>query len=313
MGPQTRWRLLNEAREQLSLRPPEISPKWFYDARGSELFEAITRLPEYYPTRREREILERRAKEIARLTEAETLIELGSGSSEKTRLLLDALSAQGTLRRLVTFDVSESALRKAAWALSERYPELWLHALVGDFEHDLRLLPNAKRRLIVFLGGTLGNLRPAPRRQFLSQLGRIMNPGDWALIGTDLVKDPARLHAAYNDAAGVTAQFNLNVLNVLNRELRADFDLSQFEHRAFYDEEEQWIEMHLRALSEQHVQISLLKLNIPFAPGDEMLTEISAKFRPSQIKRELEAAGFEFCEWWTDQAGDFGLSLAMKP
>lgn len=294
----------------LTADPKWLPPKWFYDARGSELFEEITRLPEYYPTRAEREILTLRAPEIAAATRARTLVELGSGSSEKTRLLLDALSGLATLKEYVAVDVSESALEAAGKALTSEYPDLAVHAVVSDFTHGLGLSDGAGPRLVAFLGGTLGNLLPAERAEFLASLRAVLDPGDAVLLGTDLVKDPAVLVAAYDDAAGVTAAFNKNVLNVLNRELGADFDPELFDHVALWDADQEWIEMRLRSRRSQTVKIPALDLPVHFDQGEELRTEVSAKFRRARVADELAAAGLRLSEWWTDEAGRFGLSLA---
>ncbi|MFC8716378.1 L-histidine N(alpha)-methyltransferase [Kitasatospora sp. NPDC057198] len=296
--------------EGLGGEPKRLPPKWFYDARGSELFEEITRLPEYYPTRAEREILTARAAEIAAATRARTLVELGSGSSEKTRLLLDALRAAGTLERYVPVDVSESALESAAKALIEEYPGLEVSAVLSDFTKSLGLPDGGGPRLVVFLGGTLGNLLPAERAAFLTGLRAQLLPGDWLLLGTDLVKDPSVLVAAYDDAAGVTAAFNRNLLSVLNRELNADFDPEQFEHVALWDAENEWIEMRLRSLRAQTAKIAELGLPVHFEAGEELYTEVSAKFRRERVERELFAADLRLAAWWTDDEGRFGLSLS---
>jgi L-histidine Nalpha-methyltransferase len=302
--------LRHDVRSGLTANPKSLPPKWFYDARGSELFEEITRLPEYYPTRAEREILTDRAAEIAAATGARTLVELGSGSSEKTRLLLDALRDSGTLRTYVPVDVSESALVAAAEALTTDYPELTTHAVVSDFTQRLGLPPGDGPRLVVFLGGTLGNLLPAERAVFLRELREAMEPGDTLLLGTDLVKDPDTLVAAYDDAAGVTAAFNKNVLSVLNRELGGDFDPELFDHVALWDAEQEWIEMRLRSRVAQTVKIHELDLPVHFERGEELRTEISAKFRRERVAAELDAAGLRPVHWWTDAAGRFGLSLS---
>jgi L-histidine N-alpha-methyltransferase len=298
-----------DVRSGLTASPKELPPKWFYDHRGSELFDAITRLPEYYPTRREREIIEREAVTAAAFG-ADTLIELGSGSSEKTRILLDAMVAEGSLRRYVPFDVSESFLRASAAALADRYPSLEIHAVVGDFERHLARLPSGGRRLVAFLGGTIGNLDPDGRKAFLADLSSTLAPGDGVLLGTDLVKDPGRLVRAYDDAAGVTAAFNRNVLTVINRELDADFDEERFAHVARWDAEGEWIEMWLRSAQDQRVRVDALDLEVSFAAGEEMRTEISAKFRRERVIDELGGAGLRVDHWWTDRAGDFALSLA---
>ncbi|MBW8805669.1 MAG: L-histidine N(alpha)-methyltransferase [Catenulisporales bacterium] len=302
--------LRDDVLKGLTADPKWLPPKWFYDARGSELFEEITRLPEYYPTRAEREILTARAPEIAALTGAETLAELGSGSSSKTTLLLDALQAAGTLRRYDPIDVSEAALAASSTQLQERYPELTIHAVVTDFEEHLAIPDSAGTRLLVFLGGTIGNLLPEERSVFLGRVRAGLRPGEWLLLGTDLVKDPDTLVAAYDDAAGVTAEFNKNVLAVVDRELNGDFDPNDFEHVALWDPRAEWIEMRLRARRELTVRLRELDLVVSFDAGEELRTEISAKFRREGVERELAAAGFALRQWWTDSEGRFGLSLA---
>jgi L-histidine Nalpha-methyltransferase len=303
--------LEDDARAGLTAPFKSLPPKWFYDERGSELFEVITRLPEYYPTRTERAILIERAPEIASRSRADTLVELGSGTSEKTRLILDALEDAGTLRRFVPFDVSEETLRSAAASIARDYDTCEVHAVVGDFEHHLSQIPAGGRRVVAFLGSTIGNLAPEARAKFLAEVASILRPGDAFLLGTDLVKDPDRLVRAYDDAGGVTAEFNRNVLRVLNRELDADFDVDAFAHVAKWDPEEEWIEMRLRADGAQHVTIARLGLDVDFADGEELRTEISAKFRRDGVGRELAAVGLEVAEWWTDPAGDFALSLSF--
>ena len=301
----------------LTATPKSLPPKWFYDAQGSALFEKITELPEYYPTRAERAILRAVAPEIAALAGAAALVELGSGSSEKTRLLLSALRDAGTLREYVPVDVSESALAAAGDALAAAYPGLAVHAVVADFDNYLGVPPSDRDRagggprLVAFLGSTIGNMVPAERAVFLRRVRDRLRPGDAFLLGTDLVKDPAVLVAAYDDSAGVTAAFNKNVLAVLNAELGADFDLDAFDHVALWDAEHEWIEMRLRAVSAQSVRVSGLGLTVRFAAGEEMRTEVSAKFRESGVRAELAAAGLAMRSWWTDPDGQFGLSLAV--
>ncbi|MGY1495950.1 L-histidine N(alpha)-methyltransferase [Streptomyces sp. QTS52] len=292
----------------LTRTPKTLPPKWFYDAHGSELFDEITGLPEYYPTRSEREILLARAGEIAAATGARTLVELGSGSSEKTRHLLDALP---DLETYVPVDVSESALRQAGEALIAERPGLGVHALIADFTGGLALPGTPGPRLVAFLGGTIGNLLPAERAAFLSSVRSLLSPGDALLLGTDLVKDASVLVPAYDDAAGVTARFNKNVLAVVNRELGADFDPDAFEHVALWDSANEWIEMRLRSLAEQTVKIPVLDLAVDFAVGEEMRTEVSAKFRKEGVGAELAAAGLEPTRWWTDERGLFALSLSV--
>ncbi|MGI8758875.1 MAG: L-histidine N(alpha)-methyltransferase [Acidimicrobiales bacterium] len=304
--------LRHDARRGLTADPKWLPPKWFYDERGSTLFDAITGLPEYYPTRREVEILERRAGEVASACPAGTLVELGSGTSAKTRLLLDALAAEGSLRRVVPFDVSQATLRQAAGTLAAAYPGVEVHAVVGDFERHLHLLPpGGGRRLVAFLGGTIGNLDPRQRAVLLRTVADGLHPGDALLLGTDLVKAPARLVAAYDDAAGVTAAFNTNVLRVLNHELGADFDPARFAHVALWDPDQKWIEMRLRSLVDQTVSLPEIDLSVHFAEGEEIRTEISAKFHRHGVEVELEAAGLHLARWWTDAAGDFAVSLAF--
>ena len=294
----------------LTATPKWLPPKWFYDARGSELFEEITRLPEYYPTRRERVILEARAAEIAAAADADTLVELGSGSSVKTRLLLDAMRDHGTLRSYVPVDVSDSALAGAAEAIGRDYPGLAVHTVLADFEAHLDRLPREGRRMIAFLGSTIGNLDVPARARFLSGLAAGMAPGDTLLLGTDLVKPVDRLVAAYDDAAGVTAAFNKNVLAVINRELGADFDADAFAHVAVWDAEQERIEMRLRSVRAQLATVSALDLTVKFDEGEELRTEISTKFREAGIERELAAAGLRTAARWTDPAGDFAVTLA---
>lgn len=293
--------------------PKTLPPKYFYDARGSELFDEITRLAEYYPTRAETAILRAHAGEIARLAGCETLVELGSGTSEKTRLLLDALVAGGTLRRVVPFDVDPAVLAAAGRALAGEYPAISIDPVVGDFERDLAGLPPGERRMVAFLGSTIGNLEPAARDGFLHRLGAVLGAGDTLLLGTDLVKDPGRLLRAYDDTAGVTAAFNRNVLVVVNRELGADFDIDSFEHVARWDAGREWIEMRLRSRRDQKVTVADLGLTVAFAEGEEMRTEISAKFRREGVEAELGRAGLELVRFWTDPDGDYGLSLARRP
>lgn len=291
--------------------PKNLPPKWFYDKLGSELFEQITRLPEYYPTRAEREILETRAEEIAGLSGSRTLMELGSGSSTKTRLLLDALARRGTLERYVAVDVSASALLQAGQGLVRDYPDVAVQAVVADFESQLDVLPSYERRLVGFLGGTIGNFEPAPRGRFLARVRSLLDEGDFFLMGTDLVKPVDVLVPAYDDGAGVTAEFNRNVLRVLNRALGADFEPEAFDHVARWDPEHRWIEMALRASRDMVVVLpGLDDLRVEFAQDEEMRTEISAKFELDGVSQELADAGFETVEQWTDAAGRFALTLA---
>lgn len=303
--------LAGDARTGLTAVLKELPPKYFYDERGSRLFERITELPEYYPARAERAILERYAGEIVTAAEPRTLIELGSGSAAKTRRLLDAMRDAGCLERYVAVDIAEEITRETAARLVGEYPGLRVHGVICDFEHHLELLPGDGRRLIAFLGGTIGNLPPAARRTFLARIAALLGPEDAGLLlGTDLVKDHKRLEAAYNDSAGVTAEFNKNVLRVLNRELGADFDPDAFAHRAFYEPGAERIEMRLRSVRDQTVRIPALDLEVPFASGEELRTEISTKFTRAGLERDYAAAGLELAGWWTDPDDLFALSLA---
>lgn len=300
--------LRRDVRVGLTASAKWLPPKWFYDSRGSELFDEITRLPEYYPTRAERAVLAEQATQIAELTGAKTLIELGSGSSEKTRLLLDAFTRRGGLGTFVPLDVSTSALAASTAALAADYPGLRVRGIVGDFTRHLAQLPTGGRRLVIFLGGTIGNLLPVERAEFLTGMRAALEVGDWLLVGTDLVKDPAVIVPAYDDAAGVTAEFNRNVLRVLNRELDADFDPAAFAHVALWNPEHEWIEMRLRA--ERPMRVRVLDLEVDFAAGEDLRTEVSAKFRPEGIADELAAAGLRTERFWTDPGGLFGVTLA---
>jgi L-histidine Nalpha-methyltransferase len=296
----------------LQKTPKSLPPKWFYDSIGSDLFDQITRLPEYYPTRAEAEILRARSAEIASASEADTLVELGAGTSEKNRQLLDALRERGSLRGFVPFDVDANMLSTTATAIQGEYPGIEIRAVCGDFEEHLAEIPAGGRRLFVFLGSTIGNLTPGPRADFLATLAAVMQPRDTLLLGTDLVKDTDRLVRAYDDDAGVTARFNRNVLAVVNRELDADFDIDAFRHVARWNTEEERIEMWLRSDRHHRVRVGALDLDVEFEAGEEMLTEVSCKFRPDGVRAELAEAGLRGIRWWTDTAADFGLSLAVK-
>lgn len=300
-----------EALAGLTASPRELPPTWLYDDTGCDLFDRITRLPEYYPTRAERSILQRRALEIAAVSQADTLVELGAGTADKTRVLLDAMSFSGLLVRYAPFDVAESMVRSTADAIASEYAGTCVEGVVGDFRRHIGLLPTGGRRLVAFLGGTIGNMKPAERASMLAAIAAGMVEGDALLLGTDLVKDRVRLVQAYDDAAGVTAAFNKNVLAVLNRELGADFDLDRFDHVARFDEDEQWIEMRLRSRGAQVVHVPALELTLPFADGEDLRTEVSAKFTPARVDEELSTAGLTVIERWTDDDGDFALSLAV--
>jgi L-histidine Nalpha-methyltransferase len=304
--------MARDVRAGLSAYPKELAPKYFYDERGSQLFERITELDEYYPTRAEREILrERSAQILVAAGRPGTLVELGSGSAAKTRHLLDAMRDAGSLDTYVPVDISEEITQQTASCLVDEYPGLAVRGLVCDFEEDLERIPAAEHsRLIAFLGGTIGNLYPRPRQEFLERIAALLGPGDRLLLGTDLVKEAGRLEAAYDDAAGVTAEFNKNVLAVLNRELGADFELDAFEHVARYDAEAERMDIRLRSLADQEVTIEGLDLEISFAAGEEMRTEISTKFTRDRLESVYAGAGLEMCGWFTDAAGDYALSLA---
>jgi L-histidine N-alpha-methyltransferase len=292
----------------------ELPPKHLYDDRGSQLFEEICSLLEYYPTRTERAILEASAPAIAARTGATELVELGSGTAVKTRVLLDAMREAGNLQSYVPFDIAETVVRETAFAIGAEYPELGsVRGVVGDFEHHLHLIPpppQGSPRLVALLGGTLGNFIPPGRHTLLRNIAALLRPGDHLLLGADLVKDPAVIEAAYNDTRGVTAEFNLNMLNVINRELDADFELDNFQHVAFFDTEQEWIEMRLRAQRACQVQIRALELEVNFEAGEELRTEISATFSPERMTADLITAGLEQVAMYTDEEQLYGLVLA---
>ena len=302
--------LVDDVRRGLGSQPRTLPPKWLYDDVGSELFDAITRLPEYYPTECERAILRDHAGDIVDACDATTVVELGSGTSDKTRTLLDAFTATGRLRRFVPVDVSDATLRQAAAELSARYPSITVEALVGDFTLHLGHLPRGDRRLVAFLGGTIGNFYLEERAAFLGALADSLEPGDWFLLGTDLVKSSDRLIAAYDDSRGVTAAFVTNCLHVLNRELDADFDVDAFSYVPFWDPRMERMDLRLRAEMPQRVRVPGAGIEFDLAQGEEIRIEISTKFRPERIRDELAAAGFSVERTWTDQGGDFALTLA---
>ena len=307
-------RLANDVLDGLTRPFKEIPPKHFYDAHGSELFERICELPEYYPTRTERRILCDHAGEIVEGTGAGELVELGSGSAEKARILLDAMAQAGTLRRYVPLDVSEQVVRDAARQLVDEYDGLRIHGVIGDFERHLERVPDrdGAPRVVALLGGTIGNFPPGTRRSLLREIGALLGDEDRLLLGTDLVKDPSLIEAAYDDSEGVTAEFNRNVLRVMNRELGADFTPDAFDHVAFFDRKNEWVEMRLRAQRPCSVLISALGLRVEFAAGEELRTEISAKFTRSRLEADFKAAGLALERWFTDENGLFALSLARK-
>jgi L-histidine Nalpha-methyltransferase len=307
--------LANDVLDGLTRPFKEIPPKHFYDARGSELFERICELPEYYPTRTERQILLSNADEIVEVTGAGELLELGSGSAEKARILLAAMSRAGTLRRYVPLDVSESALEASAIELVDEFEELSVHGVIGDFERHLDRIPPAAEgtaRIVALLGGTIGNFLPGTRRRMLREIGALLGPEDRLLLGTDLVKEAAVLEAAYDDAQGITAEFNRNVLHVLNRELDADFSPDAFEHIAFFDRQHEWVEMRLRARRPCSVLVGALGLRVEFAAGEELRTEISAKFTRARLQEDFDAADLRLERWYTDPDNLFALSLACR-
>jgi L-histidine Nalpha-methyltransferase len=289
----------------------ELSPRYFYDERGSELFEQITELDEYYPTRCERAILE---SEAARICEAAnnpaSLIELGSGSARKTRVLLDAMRHAGCLDSYCPVDISEEITRDTAGRIATEYDEINVRGLVCDFEFDLERVPVGGPRVIALLGGTIGNFAPHQRASFLRRIANLLDSDDRFLLGTDLVKDPAILESAYNDSKGVTAEFNKNVLAVLNRQLGANFDIDSFEHVARWDPENLWVDIRLRSLQNQVVDVSALNMLVPFGAGEEMRTEISTKFLRPGLEGIYREAGLELTDWWTDPDGLYALSLA---
>ncbi|MGH1505910.1 MAG: L-histidine N(alpha)-methyltransferase [Acidimicrobiales bacterium] len=302
--------LAAEVREGLAARPRRLSPRWLYDDRGSELFDQITRLPEYYPTEAERELLVHHADEIAKLTGADTFVELGSGTSDKTRTLLDAFERAGTLRRFVPFDVSEQTLRHAAHVLNDRHPDLDVHGVVGDFHLHLGEVPNDGVSVLGFLGSTIGNFYPDERARFLAEVAEWMTDDSFFLLGVDLVKPLDRIVDAYNDGAGVTAEFTTNLLAVLNRELGADFDLGAFEHVGLWDPVHKRVDLRLRSLAAQTVSVPGADLSVEFGRDEELHVEISTKFCLSCLGRDLGDAGLDVVETWTDAAGDVAVLLA---
>jgi L-histidine Nalpha-methyltransferase len=306
--------LANDVLDGLTRPFKELPPKHFYDARGSELFERICELPEYYPTRTERQILEQRAVEIVEATGAGELVELGSGSADKARILLDAMRQVGTLRRYVPLDVSQSVVEDAALQLVDEYEALQVHGVIGDFQRHLHHVPDADGapRLVALLGGTIGNFPPGTRRALLRSIGSLLGSEDRLLLGTDLVKDPELIEAAYDDAEGVTAEFNRNVLHVINRELDADFSPDAFDHIAFFDRRHEWVEMRLRARRPCSVLVADLGLRVEFAAGEELRTEISAKFTRARLEADFRAAGLALDGWYTDEDDLFALSLARR-
>ena len=303
--------LAEDVRKGLTKSPKELPPKYFYDARGSKLFEEICELPEYYPTRTEHSILTRTADSIIEECQPATLIEFGPGNANKSRLLLDAMARGGILQRYIPIDLSEDFLREVLTIFGNAYPKLSVHGLIGDFQQRVSIPPDEGRRLVIFLGGTIGNLTPGETHAFLRNVASMLGPGDRFLLGTDLVKDVEQLERAYNDSAGVTAAFNLNILSVINQNLGADFDLDRFEHFAFYNHGESRIEMHLVARQAHKVWIREIDLIVPFEKGESIRTEISCKYTWSMVEAMLNRAGFRLCRWETDEKSLFGLSLSQ--
>ncbi|MGI8430283.1 MAG: L-histidine N(alpha)-methyltransferase [Solirubrobacteraceae bacterium] len=306
--------LANDVLDGLTKPFKELPPKHFYDTRGSELFERICELPAYYPTRTEKQILAQRAEEIVGSIRAGELLELGSGASDKARILLDAMAAAGTLRRYVPFDVSASTVQDAATTLVQEYAGLVVHGVIGDFERHLERVPESGGvpRLVALLGGTIGNFPPGTRRTLLRKIGALLGPDDRLLLGTDLVKDPAVIEAAYDDPDGITGEFNRNVLHVINRELGADFPAENFDHVAFFDRRHEWLEMRLRARVPCSVLVADLGLRVEFAAGEDLRTELSAKFTRERLEDDLEAAGLTLAQWYPDEHELFALSLAAR-
>jgi L-histidine N-alpha-methyltransferase len=306
-------RMANEVRAGLQTRPlPELPSKYFYDDRGSALFDEITRQPEYYQTRTEEAILETVAEEIVSTVRPHELCELGSGVGRKVRLILDAMKRHGLLERCVFLDISEGFLVDSSHQLDEDYPDLEVHGIVGDFLEDLPSLGPGGGRLALFLAGTMGNLQPRRVPPFLRALARQLAPGDALLLGLDLVKDERRLHAAYNDAAGVTAEFNRNILRVVNAHLCADFEAEAFEHMAFYDRENAWIEMRLRATRDMQVSIPGAALKMAFRRGDEVRTELSCKYTRPSLEAILDGTGLRIEGWYTDPEELFVSALLRR-
>jgi L-histidine N-alpha-methyltransferase len=302
---------LREAtRRGLQRQPKELPTVWLYDERGSRLYEEITRLPEYYLPRREREILRARSPEIAAQTQARTLVELGAGNASRTRLLLDALAP--TLERFVPLDVSEEFLRTTADAVAAEYPRLEVDPFVGDFERDLGSLPAGGPRLIALLGSTIGNFYPEQRRRFLGAVVGALEVDDAFVVGLDLVKDVARLEAAYNDERGATETFVRNALTAVNRELGATFDQRRFVYDAHWDPDREWMDIGFRARWAHTVSFRALDLEITFAENERLRVEVSSKFRRERFEFDARDTGLGVDGWWTDEARDFALALMTR-
>jgi L-histidine N-alpha-methyltransferase len=306
---ESRAALYEATLRSLQAEVKELPAVWLYDERGSRLYEEITRLPDYYLPRREGEILSVRAAGIASRTQASTLVELGAGNAKNTRLLLEALESAGTLQRFVPLDVSEQTLRESAEQVAAAYPGISVEPIVGDFERDLDLLPEGGRHLIAFLGSTIGNLYPDQRARLLSALAEALGPGDALLLGVDLVKDVARLEAAYNDPQGVTEAFVRNALTAVNRDLDATFEQRRFAYEARWDPKHEWMNIGFRAREAHAVSVRRLGIELTFKRDEPLRVEISSKFRRESFELEAAGAGLRVESWWTDRAGDFAVAL----
>ena len=310
--PSVRKALARDARRGLAARSKSLPPKYLYDERGSRLFDEICDLPEYYLTRTETDLLTRHARDIIDTANPATLIELGAGTSRKTRLLLRAATAARVDLVYVPIDVCEEVLRESGAELVREFPRLRVQALVADYERDVRHLPDGPRRLVAFLGSTIGNPPPAHTRRFLKRLADGLRPGEHLLLGADLVKPVERLEAAYNDSAGVTAEFNRNVLRVLNRELDGNFPADAFEHVAFFDRRKSRIEMHLRARKPLRARLKAIDLDVALRAGETIHTEVSRKFTVDRLDHTLAAAGFETVRWYLPNDSSYALILAER-
>lgn len=312
IDPASDQQALLELRQGLSENPRRIPTRFFYDRKGSELFEKITDLVEYYLTRAERSLLERYASEIQSITSCEELLELGAGAATKTRILLDAMQSAGKLGLYIPFDVSESEVRRVAEELVSEYPGLKVHGIVADFVHHLTAVPSGANRLILLLGSTIGNFSHDAAVEFLKRISSQMESCDYFLLGVDLIKDVARIEAAYNDEMGITADFNRNILRVINQFAQADFQPERFDHRAFYNRDLNRIEMHLVASRPMSVALEALDLRLEIGAGEALFTEISCKYDRAMTESMLTEAQFQMSKWFTDSDGLFALALARK-
>lgn len=293
--------------------PKTLPSKLFYDERGSTLFERICELPEYYQTRTEHHLLTKWADEIVGISGAEELVELGSGAATKTRVLLDAMASVDQLRYFVPFDVDETIVRRVSEELVLEYPGLHIHGVVGDFLFHLEHIPEGGKRLVVILGGTIGNLPALAAQEFLSSVNSEMASGDYFLLGVQLITERRRLEAAYNDTQGITAKFNKNIIRVLNNQFGSHSDAESFEHVARYNEADHRIEMWLRSREDQTLDIQDLGLHIHLKQGEEIRTEISTKYDRPLVEALLAASGFAMVKWYSDPDSLIGLALAKKP